>query len=46
LALFSRRLSERGDGFATPAAENLHKSRLSRCKKDRETFRPKIDQLW
>jgi hypothetical protein len=28
LALFGRRLSERGDGFATPAAENLHKSSL------------------
>jgi hypothetical protein len=27
LALFSRRLSERGDGFATPAAENLHRFR-------------------
>jgi hypothetical protein len=23
LALFGRRLSERGDGFATPASENL-----------------------
>jgi hypothetical protein len=28
LALFGRRLPERGDGFATPAAENLHNKGL------------------
>jgi hypothetical protein len=28
LALFGRRLSERGDGLHMPASENLHTSRL------------------
>jgi hypothetical protein len=32
-ALFGRRLSERGDGFANPVSENLHKAdiTLDRC---------------
>jgi len=28
LALFGRRLSERGEGLGIPASENLHNSRL------------------
>jgi hypothetical protein len=30
LALFGRRLSERGDGLGMPASENLHRNGLMR----------------
>jgi hypothetical protein len=33
LALFGRRLSERGDGLGMPASENLHNRRLMHCSK-------------
>ncbi len=41
LALFGRRPSERVDGLGIPASENLHRTCLPRCKKDRETFSSK-----
>jgi hypothetical protein len=34
LALFGRRPSERVERPVIPAAENLHRTGLSRCKKD------------
>jgi hypothetical protein len=38
LALFGRRPPERVDRFDIPASENQHRSRLTRCKKHRNTF--------
>jgi hypothetical protein len=43
LALFRRRPPERVDGLAMPASENLHTTRLPRCKKDRWNFASRPD---